>query len=263
MVLLLFISKCGRKLDDPAQDLDLLAVGRHQHAAELGVARGRGRGPAAPRRAPGRSPGGSPRRPPGPPAAGRPSAAAAPPGARWPPPRSRARRPPGRGRKRPPSRPRASITGLGAGICTVRTREGDGPLQRTAPRPITTVAAAARAQGRHPPAAHDQDRSRATRRAIPGHRSRGGVRDRGRAAACASSWRSRRSRSRQRAQERRCASTSDAAPAGKSTVHPVVETFVELVARHDPSASLSSLRARKSCAFDVPVARFNIAAISS
>ena len=52
-------------------------------------------------------------------------------------------------------------------------------------------------------------------------------------------------------------------PRGQSTVHPVVETFVELVARHDPSASLSSLRARKSCAFDVPVARFNIAAISS
>ena len=49
----------------------------------------------------------------------------------------------------------------------------------------------------------------------------------------------------------------------QGAVHPVVETFVQLVARHDPSASLSSLRARKSCAFDVPVARFNIAAISS
>ena len=49
----------------------------------------------------------------------------------------------------------------------------------------------------------------------------------------------------------------------EAAVHEVVETIVELVARHDASASLSSRRARKSWAFDVPGARFSSAAISS
>ena len=49
----------------------------------------------------------------------------------------------------------------------------------------------------------------------------------------------------------------------EAAVHEVVETFVELVARHDASASLSSLRARNSWAFDVPGASFKSAAISS
>jgi len=50
---------------------------------------------------------------------------------------------------------------------------------------------------------------------------------------------------------------------GQGAVHPVVQTFVELVAGHETRASLSSRRARKSWAFDVPGAIDSIAAISS
>src|SRR4029453_14120112 len=51
--------------------------------------------------------------------------------------------------------------------------------------------------------------------------------------------------------------------ARERAVEPVVEPKVELLAGHDASASLSSRRARCSCAFDVPGARPRSCAISS